>query len=1094
MTRDRIEPATTAITRFDVRSRHPQVVFVLGAAGAYILVFVTLYSRMGPGLAALSGLPVIAAGWLLGLRAGLVAWFLFLPLNTLLFNLVGLSGWDTVFRNGGGPGTLVTLIIAAVAGRLFDLREELKREISERKRAEEALRLIVEGTSRTFGADFFRSLVQHLATALEVRFAFVSEIHEDREERLRLLAHWEGNDFGENFEYDIKGTPCEHVIEKGSTYYPENVQQLFPDDDWLKESCIESYLAIPLLDSEGHPQGHLGVAHDNPMPNSRPAQSILRIFASRAGAELLRKRAEEALHKAHDELEIRVQQRTAELEGANRELQSEITNRKQVEKRETQLGRIVEESLDEILIFDAKTFRFLQVNRGARENLGYSMQELSAMTPLDVKPQVTPEQFMEIAAPLLNGEQKRVEFETVHRRKDGSPYNVEAHLQLAELDNKSVFVAYDRDITARKRAEETLRKSEERFRSVFEQAGVAVGVAESRTGRFVQINSKYADLIGYSNEEITKKTWMEISYPDDIQENLDKTHDLAKGKISEFSLEKRLIHKDGSVIWINLTVSPIWNSGETPKQHIVIVEDITERKRAEDALRRSEQNLADFFENATVGLHWVGPDGIILRANQAELDLVGYTREEYVGRHIADFHADQEVIQDMLRRLESHETLHDYKARLRCKDGSIKYVLINSNVLWEDGQFIHTRCFTRDITKRKQAEDALRVSHRQLEETLDELKQTQQQVIQQERLRAVGQLAGGVAHDLNNSLSPVLGYAEMLAAAADLPEKLREWALLIEMGARDAAAVVERLREFYRPQGEDEGDHTAVNLHELMTQIPQLTRPKWRDEAQRTGRNIDIELDLEGEVFVHGTPGELREILTNLVFNAVDAMPVGGEITLHLSSTPECAVIEVTDTGIGMLDDVASRCFEPFFTAKGSGGTGLGLSVCHGIVQRHGGRFEIDTEPGHGTTMRIILRLAVQDELAEREEPIVAALPSRRVLYIDDDLRLRQLVSTLLEELGQKVDLAKSGAEGLELFQQNQYDVVLTDLGMPGIDGREVTRIIKTTRQDVPVIMVTGWGSPSLQQRVDGAVEPDQLVPKPLTLAKLREALEKAFA
>ena len=398
-----------------------------------------------------------------------------------------------------------------------------------------------------------------------------------------------------------------------------------------------------------------------------------------------------------------------------------------------------------------------------------------------------------------------------------------------------------------------------------------------------------------------------------------------------------------------------------------------------------------------------------------------------------------------------------------------------------------------EIADRKQAEEALRNANHLLEQTLAKLNETQEQVIQQERLRALGQMAGGVAHDMNNSLSPVLAYAEMIASAPDLPENLRGWAGFIETGARDAATVVERLREFYRPQTDETG-HETVKLGDVMAQIPALTRPRWRDEAQRTGRNIEIELDLEGAPFVHGTPGELREVLTNLVFNAVDAMPSGGKITLRLRGETEFAVIEVTDTGIGMTDDVVNRCFEPFFTATSSEGTGLGLSVCHGIVHRIGGRFEIDTEPGRGTTMRIFWPLGVQHELPEPEKPISDPLPSRKVLYIDDDPRLRQLVSTLLEQLGQEVELADGGPTGLQMVRANDYDIVITDLGMPDIDGYEVTRIIKTTRQNMPVIMVTGWASPSPQVRIDVAVEPDQLVSKPLTLAKLREALEKAFA
>ena len=406
------------------------------------------------------------------------------------------------------------------------------------------------------------------------------------------------------------------------------------------------------------------------------------------------------------------------------------------------------------------------------------------------------------------------------------------------------------------------------------------------------------------------------------------------------------------------------------------------------------------------------------------------------------------------------------------------------------------KALRRDIIQRKVAEQALRASeaalqesHKQLQETLEELRATREQVIQQERLRAVGEMASGVGHDLNNSLSPVLGYSEMLLEDSRLPGEVHEFLKWIRKGARDAVAVVARLREFYRPPspGKSRG---AVELGGLLDEVVQLTRPKWRDEAQRKGRRIEFEVQSEDAPWVLGNAAEIREVLTNLVFNAVDAMPSGGLIALRLRGQSGGAVVEVADTGIGMSAEDRAKCIEPFFTTKGRKGTGLGLSVCHGIVQRHGGRIEIDSLPGRGTTVRVFLPAAREGRVVE--EPVAqVSLPTSRVLYIDDDPRLRSVVADMLRRFGQKVDLADGGARGLELLETNDYDLVITDWGMPGMDGYAVTGKIKALRPELPVAMLTGWGPPGPAGSMKSGDNPDYILPKPPRLNEIRELLMK---
>jgi len=402
----------------------------------------------------------------------------------------------------------------------------------------------------------------------------------------------------------------------------------------------------------------------------------------------------------------------------------------------------------------------------------------------------------------------------------------------------------------------------------------------------------------------------------------------------------------------------------------------------------------------------------------------------------------------------------------------------------------------RDIIERKAAqralqasEAALQESHGRLQETLDELRARQEQVIQHERLHALGEMASGVVHDLNNSLSPVLGYTEILLDDSSLPGSAREFLKWIHNAARDAAAVVARLQEFYRPSSPGES-RRPVEVGGLLDEVVQLTRPKWRDEAQREGREIELEVQSEDAPLVLGNAAEIREVLTNLVFNAVDAMPSGGRIVLRFRGESGGAVVEVSDTGVGMSAQVRAKCFEPFFTTKGREGTGLGLSVCHGIVQRHGGRIEIDSLPGQGTTVRVFLPAAEEGPWVE--EPVAEVpLPTSRVLYIDDDPRTRAVVGDMLQSLGQEVDLAEGGVRGLELMKANDYDLVITDWGMPEMDGYVVTGRIRALRPELPVAMLTGWGSQAMPGSVESGDLPDYILSKPPRLDEMRALLRK---
>lgn len=398
-----------------------------------------------------------------------------------------------------------------------------------------------------------------------------------------------------------------------------------------------------------------------------------------------------------------------------------------------------------------------------------------------------------------------------------------------------------------------------------------------------------------------------------------------------------------------------------------------------------------------------------------------------------------------------------------------------------------------NLTRRKQAEDELRESNRELEKALDELKATQQQIIQQERLSAIGQMASGIAHDFNNTLTPILGFAELLLQNDKLLDNKVETRRCLEMlrtSAKDAASVVSRLREFYRPAETDE-EFPVVDLAKIVQQAVSLTEPKWRNQTQAKGLTVEVTAEVKASPFVAGEESSLREVLTNLIFNAVDAMPEGGRISLETSVDGDDAIVRVRDTGTGMTESVRQRCLEPFFSTKGERGTGLGLSMVYGIVERHRGKLEIESTAGQGTTFIIRLRRA---EISEA--PAAAAPPGPRsksslnVLVVDDEPRILEVVSAYLRFDGHSVSTAASGREALEKFRRNQFDLVLLDRVMPEMSGDQTARFIKQLKQDIPVIMLTGFGA-LIEVTGSQPAAVDVVVSKPVTLDALRQTIEK---
>jgi PAS domain S-box-containing protein len=619
-------------------------------------------------------------------------------------------------------------------------------------------------------------------------------------------------------------------------------------------------------------------------------------------------------------------------------------------------------------------------------------------------------------------------------------------------------------------------------------------------------------------------------------------------------------------------------------------EALARQQEAEAELRRSRAELADFFETASTGLHWVDGDGTIVLVNQAELDMLGYTREEYVGRNIADFHVDRPVVDDIMRRLLGGETIRQYPARLRCKNGQIKEVVIDSSGYFQEGRFAHTRCFTRDVTLERQAQEAIarlaaivtsssdaivgktldgtitswnpaaerifgytaiemigesifklippehHASERDLLERLrrgdrvefseaerirkdgqrlwislsvspvrdsggtitgaasikrdiTERKLLDERLSSLQRLQAVGQLAGGIAHEANNQMSVVLGGAHFLLHRPDLPEQARADIELMRQAAERTASITQQLLAYSRRQVLRLKD---VNINDVVQSIGPVLR-----RSLTENQTLVVRLGLlDGTV--RADPRQLEQVLLNLALNARDAMPEGGELSIETLEVELGAreansqgilpgtyvMLVVRDTGHGMDETTLQRAFEPFFTTKEVGqGTGLGLSVAHGIVSQVGGHIRVASALGHGTTFRLLFPRTAPESVAE---PLVLdewrpAQPGTVTLVVEDEPTVRVMAARALIEAGYLVLEADTGQAALDLIREHRgrLDLVITDVGMPGMDGYELAHRLQEERPGLPVIFTTGYGDGHPEHT--GAMPRERLLQKPFS-------------
>jgi len=519
---------------------------------------------------------------------------------------------------------------------------------------------------------------------------------------------------------------------------------------------------------------------------------------------------------------------------------------------------------------------------------------------------------------------------------------------------------------------------------------------------------------------------------------------------------------------------------------------------AHERLLKSEEHFRSLIENASDIIMVLDEEGRIGYASPSARRLLGYTPEEMVGKTIEDFtHPEDFFNVGFIYSGETHRSETSVQFRFHTKSGDWRYL----EAFWKTvlGEAGGPRAIvnSRDITDRRQEQEALKESIIRHLKMQTELQKTQQKVIEQERLGALGQMASGIAHDFSNALTPVLGFSEILLNHPQLQQdtqKLPYYLKMINTSSQDAMNIVGRLREFYRRKDKTES-LTAIDLNKVIDDVVLLTQPKWRDEMLAKGVTITVEKNPTPVPTIIGNETSLREMFTNLIFNAVDALSAGGTMRFATSRDGDSVVCEISDNGHGMAEEIRKHCFEPFFSTKGKGGTGLGLSVVYGIIRRHEGTIEVKSEPQKGAVFTI--RLPQRTHLARDQQ---GAEPSRAqrlerslsVLIVDDEPLVRQVVTDYLQGDGHRVESSSNGNDALEKFKKGHFDLVVTDRAMPEMNGDLFAEKIKEISPSTPVIMLTGFGE-LMKAKGEKPAAVDTILSKPATLNAFREAIAKTF-
>ncbi len=618
------------------------------------------------------------------------------------------------------------------------------------------------------------------------------------------------------------------------------------------------------------------------------------------------------------------------------------------------------------------------------------------------------------------------------------------------------------------RARVELQDRAEQFRAITETS--PTGIVIQQDGHIVYANPQFAEMARCVQDDVYGLSLWELFDPEHA--------DRLRAQIVRRRDPDGALTRSDQVVFRPLKGPPLWcevavvdATYRDREATVGTVLDVSDRVQAQMEVRRERDFTSNIISAADAIIMVLDPAGNVVRLNPAGERITGYTEEELLGRPYwetlmpperreAAQHLVAGVAEGTSRgHLEEPWTTKHGEAR----DIDWRYVA----QLSPEGSVIHIIVVGIDVTQQRMLE---------------------KQSIAAERLRALGQMAGGVAHDLNNTLAGILGPAELLLLD-EMPEERRQELSTIVAAAKRGSATVKRIQRF--SQARTDMDRQVFNLRELAGDVINTLRPRWRDQAQREGLTINVSSEIEDDMMVVGSSGEVGNVLTNLIVNACEAMPEGGTITVRGQQEDNgMTVFSVTDTGVGMSEEMRRDIFEPFFSTKGADNSGLGLAVIRGIILRHGGNIKVDSTVGEGTVFTVSLPSAqgVEPE-AEKVEPAATTRGPLSVLVVDDSKPIADFAGVALGKMGHHPTTAYDGLEALEHLREAPFDVLLTDYGMEGLSGINLAREAKALRPQIKTVIMTGWDFSA-----DEFEDIDAALAKPFTMGELGELLnEKLF-